>query len=749
MVLTFSQPELNPETLVVYYTFDAALSDAPVVILYGSASQSTRVQCHVATPVGVQQFARLAVSPSSPLYAAVTRLPNEDQGDEVCRALSYALFKYFSELSEEVKQAWVQAAVLPTKHSAPLELFSETHAASLASRMTQAKESKPIVNALRSAYASESVSYLDADIILPQGTFQQAPERGYLSPGRGDGHCSRNAITDRYGDYAALLDCFGEPAFIPTSKVHRAPSRANASNRSISFSKSQKETVRRELCEFIDTEESYVEKLDELVNDLAAKCRPKVRSKAAPFLSPSDKALASLFPTSLDVILSQNSAFLSAFRKALEDSEGQAIADIESTLECHPWQPNQDATGLEQISTCLLEWLPKFKGSYKDYIKSQAETGPLFSIVTNDKSSMLALRFHSIGEQKIKSMLIEPVQRISRYSLYIENILRQLPAKHPALQSLLRAKDLVADICAQDVAPDSSSKMSARLQQLVSTWPSAFQPHCRILSAFDAVECRAPYHDPKHSHGSEPLIGLLFVDYLAFLRKPSYSTGWTARGLMAEIESATNSNSTRANNQPQQADELVFYGFSSLQDLDVVEFAGERAIKTCLKHSRPSTISMRNSKSSAPLSDGVRVFFLGTPYEGRASRLTKDISKARIESRFSERERESGKWEARDTEDVNTGLGLFSAVFEHDPKKHNSGSDFRSGVSIVIDPDKSPSLMKQLDNRSRPLVSIMSEGDGFYRLQVESSSERKTTDLVTSAEFVHVLMKRSESLQTS
>ena len=77
---------LSGEDLSLFSTTDDLLSASPVLIFYGPTATSTqathsRIQAHVFTPAGLQNFARLIISPTATFYNAVTCLPREEQGD--------------------------------------------------------------------------------------------------------------------------------------------------------------------------------------------------------------------------------------------------------------------------------------------------------------------------------------------------------------------------------------------------------------------------------------------------------------------------------------------------------------------------------------------------------------------------------------------------------------------------------------------------------------------------------------------
>src|SRR3569833_3770525 len=97
---------LSPEHTTLYYANDPLLGHLPVLVFHGSSTtanytlNSSRIQVHVCSPAGFQSFPRITISPNSPFYGVVNYLPREFQGAELCRGLSFGLYKYFHELPE-------------------------------------------------------------------------------------------------------------------------------------------------------------------------------------------------------------------------------------------------------------------------------------------------------------------------------------------------------------------------------------------------------------------------------------------------------------------------------------------------------------------------------------------------------------------------------------------------------------------------------------------------------------------------
>lgn len=747
MVLIAAAPVLQSDTLSLFYTTDESLSDAPILVFYGSTSNNlstsvssySRLQAHVYTPAGFQSYPRLAISPGSPLYAAVNCLPREEQGDEVSRALAFSLHKYFSELSEVAKDAWIKKSFTPARPSSALHLFSDAHAAELASRMVKVDNGRSVIKDLEHALAAQSVSHIDVDVILPPGSISQPPTSLDSSEEAYDNTEGRTDI--RYGKYAPLVESFGEVAFIPTSTVHRAPSRPTSINRTTYLSKAQKETVRREMCELVDTEERYVHKLVELVHSVAANFREAAVNASTDSLDTNARILSTLFPPSLDRILEVNNAFLESIRNLLEESENTAIEDIEKSVDGTSAQTTSmtdavDATGTLAFAKSLFEWFPKFSEFYSDYIHAHSNFRHCLSTLASSVNSNYARLVQEVGDQRLMSLLIEPVQRLPRYSLYIDNIIKQLPVRHAAVRWLLRAKDLIAEICAQDPASSQLSRAQGRLAELISNLPADLYPQGRLIAAMDVQETQAPYN-PCNEPNPDGCVLLLFADYVVLLHKPAQSTA-TARSLIAEIENHNCTFPPNVDQDRENDNRLVFSERFLLEDLDFAETANGCSLKV-------TTTPHRNARNNRlprdrPMTKSFRVFILCGMYEGKASKVIKEVSKARVEGRYPEDEREKPAWEARNIDNDGLSIGMFSAIMEqgHEYQANNKSASTR----IVIDEASGARTFALGEQGIEILATVALMGDGFYRLEIDALNEKKTRDLVTASEFFAVLNKR-------
>src|SRR5690606_13239913 len=89
--------------------------------------------------------------------------------------------------------------------------------------------------------------------------------------------------------------------------------------------------------------------------------------------------------------------------------------------------------------------------------------------------------------------LIEPVQRLPRYSLLIDQIVGSLPMTHPALQLMLKSRDIITNICSMDDPLPAKPHVANRLRNMVESWPMELEPQGRLIGSADVVELNAPF----------------------------------------------------------------------------------------------------------------------------------------------------------------------------------------------------------------------------------------------------------------
>lgn len=736
ITLSAAPPALSSDLLSLYYTRDALLDDLPIFIFYGASTtsnsthNSSRIQAHIYSVAGFQSFPRLTIAPTSPLYAAVGHLPADQQGDEVSRGLAVSLLSYFAGLSTEMKATLRdRAATRRLNRVAPM-MFDEMHAGDLAAGMDQVEDKIEVADFIMSAISPQVLSWTDVDIVLPPGSIQRVTSM--------EGQDTIPQVDDtglplyHYGQYTPIIESLGSLAFLPTSKLQRAPSRPTAHSKSKTLSKDQKVSLRRELCELIDTENSYIGKINDLVNSVAPSFRQDVKSKA----------VEALFPESLVEILKVNRSFYDEIQTITDETENEAIRDIEGSAssETDFGSPitqgrRKDPTGTTHIAKALLRWFPKFLDPYQDYLHASADFPRMIGQILEDSPSPLSRYLQNFGEQQLRSALIEPVQRLPRYGLFIDNMVALLPSSHPALSSLLKARDIIADICAFDasVSPDITRSAKA-LRNIIPEWPMSLSPNGRLVTAVDVIELEPPY--AVKGKGSMGVL-LLFADTVVVLRKVG-ETPLSARGIVAEVDRPTTSTNAFSSSASRTNKGLMFLESFDLFDLQFSESEDGHLIRMTIS----GEAAPRLSSASTPSRYFTKVYSLLGSYDAKAPRLNEEVVKARIEGRFSEAIRDSGKWALRSISSLDGSLGILATLSEDKSVDTTNLAHTPCQVQISVDGSRDTRAMIALGQSTTIGACITTSSTEGYRLEAEGADGTSFSDICTTNELGAVLLAR-------
>ena len=740
-------PALDSKTVTLYYTKDPLLENLPVLIFYGASTtrnatrSSARIQAHIYSLAGLKSFHNLTIAPTSPLYAAVNHLPSDKQGDETSRGLAISLLSYFAGLSGPVKDVLKELASRRRPNRICPAMFDEMHAGDLASQMVEAGEPEETFKRLSTALPEQVLSWIDVDVLLPQSSIQRvlSQDGSEVTPAFGED----GLPLFHFGPYTSIVNQIGHPAFLPTSKLRRAPSRPTAHSKSRSLAKDQKIALRREMCELLDTEKNYVAKLQELVDNVAVAFRQSYRTDTqSKGLRLGENPVDQLFPESLTRILAVNDGFVNELEDMMSTTEDEAIQDIEGLAEglarlqlnqVNTTSRRRDPTGTLSFAKTLLKWLPQFLDPYQDYMRSSANLSTAVAAARADGVPHLSQAISDLGEQRLRSMLIEPVQRLPRYSLLLDNMISQLPASHIALSSLLKSKDLIADICALESATGAdSTRASSALRRLVRNWPSWLSPRGRLIAVVDAVELDPPYGNL--SAGVESLL-LLFPDTLIMLRKEN-ADSLNARGLMVEIDRPP----THVLHPPTTDEGLLYSTAFDLSKLRLSESADGCVVR--MIYAAAGIPQKQDAlRTFNPADMHVKVLSLLGSYEGKAYRLSQEVAKAKIEGRFPETIRESDRWSLQMTDAVSGSVGLVTAIHEGDLGKRNSILS-RGRVEVEIGTLINPRSILSRDSRVEIGAHIQYHEPDSMKLDIEGFGGLRFSDISSIGGLGHLLVSR-------
>ncbi len=743
VVISPALPALSLDTLSLYYCKDALLEDLPIFVFYGpsttgnSTHNSSRVQAHIYSLAGFQTFPRLTISPTSPLYVAVNHLPAEQRGDETCRGLSVSLLSYFAAIPKAMKNSLSELEASRRPNHLPPAMFDEMHAGDLAARMVKIEDARETTDFIASALSPRGVSWVDMDVLLPAKTIERfvSSEGPEPKPLFGDD----GLPLFHYGLYTSLINNIGTPAFLPTSRLKRAPSRPTAPSKRRSLTKNQKVSLRQEMCELLDTEERYISKLQDLVRGIETEFR-KLHTDAFGNVRSNGQVINQLFPESLHRILKTSTHFYDELQDILQATENEAIGDIEDVPGLNAEHGTKiidgrkrDPTGTTSFAKALLRWFPDFMSPYQDYMRASMNFPRILNEALQDQTSVFVQQVHEFGEQRLRSILIEPVQRLPRYSLFIDNMINLLPASHSALITLLKARDIITDICALDTGTSDGTRIVSCLTSLISTWPKSLSPRGRLITAVDVVEIGPPYTSTDEGQGG---ILLLFPDTIVLLQK-LHGRAMSARGILAEVDRPVVPASMADNTKLNTDKSLIFSSALDLPDLRFDESEDGRLV-FLTGHDRPSAGIQYHKSNARHLQPFAKVLALLSPYERKAARLSEEVAKARIEGRFSETIRESDKWALRTINASPDTLGVLAAVLEDDLA---DASQVLSRIRVFIDTAKTPkSIITR--NVGVDIVACITPLDlGRCRLNFESIDGTRVTEDTTEENLGSVLAK--------
>jgi len=698
---SLSSPVPNLTTCTPYCSTDPVLGQ--IIVFYSSQALSSisftsRIEAHIFSCAGFQSYPKLALTQSSPLYAAVNHLPPQKQTSELHRGLAVAVLKYFSELPKTVKEA-----ILSSKsNAAPVgELqavaFDEMHAGDLAARLKEV-ESETVADDLIWALSERFVGILDIDIVV-RSSNKTATE-----------------FTSESGpeELQRILNSFGEPAYIPFTKLKRSVSKpASAATRPKSSNEAA-EALDRELEELRYTEENYLAKLQNLSEDIVKPLKRRPSSKKGESGSLLLKELDTLFPPCLETIIEVNSRFLQGIRIG----------------------------GIEEVSRCCLEVFPTFKQPYEEYIRASAEFPHLISKFTKNKDSSFSKKIQQTGEQKLRSLIIEPVQRLPRYSLLIDNIVNLLPPEHLSLKSLYDARSTVADICSLQSSETCERTITVkRLQNIIASWPLSLQPTGRLIIAVDFLEVLPPFND----NTSETIqsILLLFPNCLAILRRLS-SKSLLARGVMAEVDrpgGGVSANAASGSRRDGGGHDLQFTGWIDIADVKLAR----SDVGTVLWLTLAS--NLKDGWDSRASGTSLRKMRLLNQYEGRAHKIEEEFAKARLERRLCHKAKSIiGIREAK-----YEGLALWSCIWGSQTgyieQKRKGSIAVYLDIGYTCSAAERSLLMGDVGKDGVDIVFTLEESKGKQlRLECRSWNDYYSTDTIPYEDLLPAFTTRISSL---
>ena len=415
-------PPYLPRILIFYWPVQAV----------GSLASTSRIRTTILSAAGFKSFGAFSVAPSSSYYSAVHKLPDDKQRDDVSRGIAFALCRYFSEVPADVKNAITDENL---KEGIGLK-WGQSHAAHITCRVSKVTNPHEVLEALKPFSKDRPPS--PSTPVRPIASIRKT--RPSFLPMEGNHGTPRFSQTTTPGRRIPSGHRRTPSGSTPTAKKSMGTPGPK-------LSADRMESLRFKMCEFVDTEDRYISRLQELIELVTHQGRTP-KSLSSKFSNSSKQRTVNAmiqFPSLLDQIKDLNIAFLDDVEATIQNTEDSALAFLDQAGPAiEPSQLTKDPIGVYAFAKVLLNHFPKFLMPYRDYLD-------LHSLISSNLDQYLKEGSYSV--QQAPSLLMEPAQRISRYGLYIDTMLPSIPPTSTmAIRTFEKARKIIAEICEMEPA---------------------------------------------------------------------------------------------------------------------------------------------------------------------------------------------------------------------------------------------------------------------------------------------------------
>ncbi|KAG6911239.1 hypothetical protein DXG01_003106 [Tephrocybe rancida] len=265
--------------------------------------------------------------------------------------------------------------------------------------------------------------------------------------------------------------------------------------------------------EFVTSERSYVRKLQILKVDYADPLRSFARSKDTAIIPAYE---ANTLFGNIDNLLPVNEAFLTDLEKMLGPSGPKTVGGIGDVALRH----FKESRGFEQ---------------YKQYYVKREDAQLIFERELSKRSSRFVsfidhIKYQSADPRNrvgLRELLMEPVQRIPRYTLLFRTMLKHMAPEDPQRPKLMEADEIASKIALAEA--DEQTKRAAVFYCLTSTIegfpPDLLSNSRRFIDCIDVEDVLSDSSAPVASSSTATLVSLhctlfLFDDKLVLVKRP-------------------------------------------------------------------------------------------------------------------------------------------------------------------------------------------------------------------------------------
>ncbi|KAI0340771.1 hypothetical protein BDW22DRAFT_348171 [Trametopsis cervina] len=285
--------------------------------------------------------------------------------------------------------------------------------------------------------------------------------------------------------------------------------------------------------ELVATERTYVGRLKCLKDDYADPLRKFSRSKETAILAPYQ---AKTLFANIDQILPVNEAFL---------------ADLEKMVS----PDNHEFGGIGDVALKHFKFLKGFE-NYKQYYAKREEAQAIFEREARKTSGtgfsafIDRIKYANAPDNRnrvgLRELLMEPVQRIPRYTLLFRQIIKQMPAHDPQRAKLIEADELASRIASAEI--DEQTKRARTMYCLkasIEDFPDGLWSNSRqFIDCIDVEDHLQPGASdgpgtPSSSAGFLHCSLLLFDDKLLIVKRLNGEKSARALSGLDELDKVT------------------------------------------------------------------------------------------------------------------------------------------------------------------------------------------------------------------
>ncbi|KAJ3566313.1 hypothetical protein NP233_g7081 [Leucocoprinus birnbaumii] len=330
-----------------------------------------------------------------------------------------------------------------------------------------------------------------------------------------------------------LVLSLGQPVSFSTSEMFSSPSSSSASNPDPIAQRQRKLTDTSALSsvinELVSSERTYVKRLQMLKNDYADPLRSKETA-----IIPAYEA-KTLFGN-IDILLPVNEAFLADLEKMLALNGARTVGGVGDVALRH----FKELKGFEQ---------------YKQYYVKREDAQLIFEREASKRSSRFAAYIDHIKYQAtdpknrvgLRELLMEPVQRIPRYTLLFRTMLKHMAPDDPQRAKIVEADEIASKIALAEA--DEQTKRAAVFYCLTATIegfpPDLFSNSRKFIDCIDVEDILS---EPSALSGASTTsiaanllhcTLFLFDDKLVIVKRPGGDKGGKVLAGLDELDKVT------------------------------------------------------------------------------------------------------------------------------------------------------------------------------------------------------------------